>query len=110
VGTGVTRDEPSLAALLATVRDELDATAELPVAPAASPWLGEAAAVAEQATDPALDDAAVAERLAHLDRLLDGPDPDNDAAAARVATARTALDRARDRLDGAATPSDRRRE
>ena len=91
--------EPSLAALLATVRDELAATAELPVSPAANPWLGEAAAVAEQATDPALDEAAVAERLAHLDRLFDGPDPDNEAVAARAATARAALDGARERVE-----------
>jgi len=83
-------------------RDELDATAELPVSPDASPWLGEAAAVAAQAADPALDRDARATRLDHLADLLDGPDPDNPEAEAHVAAAREAVAAARDRLEGAA--------
>jgi hypothetical protein len=90
--------DEDLSTLLATVRDRLDATAELPVSPDASPWLGEAAAVAEQATDPALDREGVATRLDHLDRLLDGPAPDNPEVERHVAAARTALDAARARL------------
>lgn len=94
-----TAADADLQTLLATVRDRLDATAELPVSPDASPWLGEAAAVAEQATDPALDREGVATRLDHLDRLLDGPDPDNPDVETHVAAARAALDAAQERLD-----------
>lgn len=94
-----TPTDAELQTLLVTVRDHLDATEELPVSPDASPWLGEAAAVAEQATDPALDREGVATRLDHLDRLLDGPDPDNPAVETHVAAARAALDAARARLD-----------
>lgn len=89
--------EATLSSLLATARDRLEATEELPVSPAASPWLGEAAAVAAQAADPALDRTAVATRLEHLDRLLDGPDPDNSAVEAHVAVAREAVSAARER-------------
>ncbi len=85
-----------------TARDRLEATAELPVSPDASPWLGEAAAVAAQAADPALDRDAVATRLDHLDRLLDGPPPGNPEAAAHVAAAREAVVAARDGLEGRA--------
>ena len=91
--------DADLPTLLATVRDRLDATEELPVSPDASPWLGEAAAVAEQATDPALDREGVAARLDHLDRLLDGPDPDNPDEETHLAAARAALDAARARLN-----------
>jgi hypothetical protein len=91
--------DADLPTLLATVRDRLEATEELPVSPDASPWLGEAAAVATQATDPALDRESVATRLDHLDRLLDGPDPDNPAVETHVAAARAALDAAQARLD-----------
>lgn len=100
---GGSMDDPpadaDLPTLLATVRDRLEATEELPVSPDASPWLGEAAAVATQATDPALDRESVATRLDHLDRLLDGPDPDNPAVETHVAAARAALDAAQARLD-----------
>jgi hypothetical protein len=61
--------------LLASLSAELDATAELPVSPRASPWLGEAAAVAADAADAAtegVDDAYLAERVGHVRRLLDG--------------------------------------
>lgn len=98
-------EEPShadadLSTLLATVRDEPDATAERPVSPRASPWLGEAAAVAEQATDPALGDAALRERVEHLDRLLDEATDLGDGTAERhVEATRTALAAARERLD-----------
>lgn len=91
--------DDDLPTLLATVRDRLDATAELPVSPDASPWLGEAAAVAEQATDPALDREGLVTRLDHLDRLLDGPAPDNPDVEAHLDAARAALDAARARLD-----------
>jgi hypothetical protein len=88
-----------LPTLLTGVQDHLDATAELPVSPDASPWLGEAAAVAEQTTDPALDREALVTRLDHLEQLLDGPSPDNSDVEAHLDAARTALDAARARID-----------
>jgi hypothetical protein len=84
-------------------RDHLDATAELPVSPRASPWLGEAAAVAGQAADPSLDAATRRERLTHLARLLDDAgDPDSAAAADHVAAAREAVAAALDQPEGTA--------
>ncbi len=88
-----------LATSLERARDRLEATAELPVSPDASPWLGEAAAVAAQAADPALDRDARVTRLDHLERLFDGPDPDNPEATAHVEAAREAVAAARDRLE-----------
>jgi hypothetical protein len=96
--------DASLADLLDAVHANLAATAGLPVAPRASPWLGEAEAVAAQAADPDASRATVADRLAHLDRLLDGAgDTDNPEADARVRAARAALDAARERLDDGET-------
>lgn len=89
-----------LATLLDAVHANLAATADLPVAPRASPWLGEAEAVAAQAAAPDASRATVADRLAHLDRLLDGAgDTDNPEAAAHVRAARAALDATLERLD-----------
>lgn len=48
----------------------LVATEELPVRPAASPWLGEAEAVAADLVDADLPPAVVRERVAHVRRLL----------------------------------------
>jgi hypothetical protein len=84
--------------LLDRLAAELRATEELPVAPSASVWLGEAQAVAEDVARSDLDRDVVHERVGHVrDLLANAGDPDSDAAAARVATARrlaaTVLDR-----------------
>ncbi|WP_201740135.1 hypothetical protein [Salinigranum halophilum] len=71
--------------LVADLASTLRATEELPVAPSASTWLGEAQAVAEDLARGGLDDAVVRERVGHVHRLLTSAgDPDNDAAAAHV--------------------------
>ena len=87
-------DDRSLDDLLAALASELRATEELPVAPAASVWLGEAHAVAEDLArgdlDPELDRSVVHERVGHVRRLLESADGlDNETAAERVATARS---------------------
>ncbi|WP_248897032.1 hypothetical protein [Haloplanus halobius] len=56
---------------LRRLRDHLDATEELPVRPDASPWLGEAAAIASDLVDAELPPAVVAERVEHVAALLD---------------------------------------
>jgi len=53
------------------LHDRLDATAELPVRPAASVWLGEAAAVASDLVDADLPHAVVVERVRRVLTLLD---------------------------------------
>jgi len=86
-------EDRSLDDLLAALASELRATEELPVAPAASVWLGEAHAVAEDLArgDLAeLDRSVVHERVGHVRRLLENADGlDNESAAERVATARS---------------------
>jgi hypothetical protein len=82
-------DDRSLDDLLAALASELRATEELPVAPSASVWLGEAHAVAED-LDTELDRSVVHERVGHVRRLLENADGlDNETAAERVATARS---------------------
>jgi hypothetical protein len=79
--------------------DELVATEERPVDPSVSPWLGEAAAVAVDAVDVAVDaeeaaaadaaDDVVRERVGHVrDLLSEVEDTGDDEADERVATAR----------------------
>jgi hypothetical protein len=84
-------DDADVPALLSTLADELDATAELPVAARASPWLGEAAAVARDAAEAAREGVAddyLAERVGHVRRLLDGAgETGNEAADAHVEAA-----------------------
>lgn len=83
-------DGQSLEDLVAALASALQETEELPVAPAASVWLGEAHAVAEDLTHGELDERVVHERVGHVHRLLTrAGDPDNDAAAAHVADAVT---------------------
>ncbi|WP_380679202.1 hypothetical protein [Salinigranum sp. GCM10025319] len=79
-------DDP-LDDLLSTLAAELRATEELAVDPAASVWLGEAHAVAED-LDPGLDRSVIHERVGHVRRLLGSAgDLDNAIAAERVSTA-----------------------
>ncbi|WP_251343649.1 hypothetical protein [Haloplanus halophilus] len=84
---------------LRTLAEHLDATAELPVRPDASPWLGEAAAVAADLDGADLPTSVVVERVAHVSALLDevdstgNPTADDHVAAAERA-ARRILDAA----------------
>jgi hypothetical protein len=78
-------DDRSLDDLVAALASTLQETEELPVAPSASVWLGEAHAVAADLTRGAVDERVVHERVGHVHRLLTSAgDLDNDAAAARV--------------------------
>jgi hypothetical protein len=86
-GPNDAEDDDPLADLLSTLAAELRATEELAVDPAASVWLGEADAVAED-LDPELDRSVIHERVGHVRRLLaNAGDLDNEAAAERVANA-----------------------
>jgi hypothetical protein len=78
------------------VRDlhaHLDATAELPVDPRASTWLGEAEAVARDATGDDVPDAVVRKRVSQVRDLLASVDgTGNDDADEHVAAAREIAD------------------
>ena len=63
-------DDATLHERLATLADQLAATAERPVETTASRWLGEAEAVATDLADGAVDREVVAERIGHVRRLL----------------------------------------
>ncbi len=86
------------------VRDlhaHLDATAELPVDPRASTWLGEAEAVARDAVGDDVPDAVVRKRIAQVRDLLASVDgTGNDEADERVAAARETAYEILDELDG----------
>jgi len=67
----VADDDPDrTASLVARLHAELAATAELPVERAASRWIGEAEAVAEDAATDGLDPAVRRKRVAHVVDLL----------------------------------------
>jgi hypothetical protein len=55
---------------LRTLHDHLVATEELPVRPDASPWLGEAAAIAADLVDADLPTSVVVERVERVAELL----------------------------------------
>jgi hypothetical protein len=74
--------------------EELTATAELPVTPAASRWLGEAAAVAADLVDADLPAAVVAERVRRVaDLLSEVETTGHEAADDHVAAAERAAER-----------------
>ena len=74
----------------------LDATAELPVRPGASAWLGEAAAVAADLTRGTPDAAVVRERVGHVaDLLSEAGETGHPEADDRVAAAREAAEEVR---------------
>lgn len=92
--------EEEVAELVAAVHDHLAATQERPVERGASRWIGEAEAVARDLAESDLAPAVVAERLGHVRRLLSEVDgTQDDEADEHVAAARTAVDRALDRLE-----------
>ena len=79
-----TDGERSIESLLAALHEELDATEERPVSRTASPWLGEAAAVARDAAEAHESGVApdvVADRVGHVRRLLSEFDGTDDTAA-----------------------------
>jgi uncharacterized membrane protein YccC len=90
----VTDDETDVAATVRELQHHLDATEELPVRPAASPWLGEAAALASDLADADLPAAVVAERVRRVRDLLDSIETTgNETADDHVAAAETAAAR-----------------
>ncbi|XVH32122.1 hypothetical protein ACNS7O_02765 [Haloferacaceae archaeon DSL9] len=81
---------------LAELHARLVATAELPVDPRASPWLGEAEAVVGDLVDDSPSEAVVERRLEQAARLLDGIETTgHEEADEHVAAARKLLDRLR---------------
>jgi hypothetical protein len=81
--------------LLASVHDNLAATAELPVEAGASHYLGEAEALAADVADGDAPDEVVRTRLGHVEDLLGAVDSTGSTAAdEHVAAAREAADRA----------------
>ncbi|WP_117592141.1 hypothetical protein [Haloprofundus halophilus] len=89
-----------LDALLDELHAELEATAELPIAPRANAWLGEAEAVAADLAEGDVDDDVVSRRTAHVERLLDSVgETENADADARVATARALVERIEKRVE-----------
>lgn len=90
--------------LLSELHAELEATAELPIAPRANLWLGEAEAVAADLTRGDVDDDVVARRIRHVEDLLSNvSETENDEANARVATALSLVDRIEKRVESADT-------
>jgi hypothetical protein len=78
-------DDRSLDDLVAALASTLQETEEVPVAPSASVWLGEAHAVAADLTRGTADEHVIHERVGHVHRLLTSAgDLDNDVAARRV--------------------------
>lgn len=85
---------------VAALHEHLEATAELPVDPRASTWLGEAEAVAADAAQPDVPDAVVAKRVAQVADLLSSVDgTGNEKADEHVAAARAAAAEILDALD-----------
>ncbi|AZH25454.1 hypothetical protein [Haloplanus aerogenes] len=73
---------------LRDLHEHLEATEELPVRPAASVWLGEAAAIAADLVDADLPRAVVVERVQRVATLLDEIETtDNDRADEHVRAA-----------------------
>jgi hypothetical protein len=70
-----------LDALLDAIHDHLAATQELPVERAASRWIGEAEAVAQDLAEADLEAAVIEERLGHVDSLLSEVEATGDDAA-----------------------------
>jgi hypothetical protein len=102
---GQPTDERSLPSLLDALASTLRATEELPVAPSASVWLGEAHAVAADLAGDDVAPSVVHERVGHVHRLLtNAGDVENEAVAAHVADAialtETILARTGDATDG----------
>ncbi|KTG09762.1 hypothetical protein AUR64_08995 [Haloprofundus marisrubri] len=94
----------SLDALLSELHAELEATAELPIAPRANLWLGEAEAVAADLTRGDADDDVVARRIAHVEHLLSNvEETENADADTRVATALSLVDRIEKRVESSDT-------
>lgn len=91
--------DSELRELVADLRAELAATAELPVEESASRWLGEAEAVCADAAGPDVPRAVVAERVDQVEMLLSNVEatghPEADE---RVAAARELVDEIRARL------------
>ena len=82
------RDDPPIDDRLDALHEHLAATAERPVARAASAHLGEAEAVARDLTERPADPDTVRERVGHVLRLLrEAGDTEDEAAEEHVAAA-----------------------
>ncbi|WP_394741949.1 hypothetical protein [Natronococcus roseus] len=90
----MTDSEDSLEGRLAALRDHLEATAELPIDPRTNRWLGEAEAVARDATADDIDPETARKRVRQVQRLLSAADdPDHEDAVAHLEAARVLCDR-----------------
>ncbi len=83
-----TAETDSLESRVATLHDHLEATASLPIDRQTNRWLGEAEAVARDATTPGLDEQTIETRVRQVQRLLDeAEEPANEEATARLEAA-----------------------
>lgn len=83
------RPDGSLDERLEALRDHLEATAELPIDPRTNRWLGEAEAVARDATADDIDPETARQRVRQVQRLLsEADDPDHEDAVAHLEAAR----------------------
>lgn len=94
VRPSVTDPDDALESRLAALRDHLEATAELPIDPKTNRWLGEAEAVARDATADDVDPETARKRVRQVQRLLSAADdPDHEDAVAHLEAARELCDR-----------------
>jgi hypothetical protein len=92
-------DSDSLDTLLDELHAELEATDELPIARRANAFLGEAEAVARDLTANDADDDVVAQRISHVESLLDSVgETENSDADAHVAAAQSLVAEIEDRV------------
>ncbi|WP_198662001.1 hypothetical protein [Halorussus litoreus] len=92
-------DPEAIPELVADLHGHLEATAELPVEARASQWLGEAEAVARDATGPGVPREAVEKRVGQVRMLLSNVDgTGSEAADEHVEAARELVDEIESRL------------
>ncbi len=92
-------DDPDLGVQLSKLHDHLEATASLPIDPAANRWLGEAEAVAADLGEGGAEEETIERRVGHVSMLLDRmDDTGHPAAEEHVEAARERIDRIEMRL------------
>jgi hypothetical protein len=92
-------ERANLRDLAADLHAHLEATGELPVETRTSQWLGEAEAVAEDATGPDVPTAVIEERVGQVEMLLSNVEATgSEAADEHVAAARELVEEIEERL------------
>lgn len=92
-------DDPGLDSRLSALHDHLEATASLPIDPAANHWLGEAEAIAADLVGSDADEETIERRVGYVSMLLDRmDDTEHPAAEEHVEAARELTERIAARL------------